>query len=260
MQDFRVVQYQKEDGIARITLNRPEKRNAVNPDMSRELNSALLDAKNDKEVKVIIITGAGTAFCAGIDLALFRTWKPIEYRGFLETFYGEMTDIQRNLGKPTIAALNGPTLAAGCTIAFSCDMIIASGKATIGYPEINVGEMPALHLVLLPRLVGKYKAFELCLIGERISADEALRLGMINKVVPPSDLEAAVTETAKKLASKSPLLVKYCKDSFYRAMDMDFKKGIMDAVDILCLSLSSEDSYEGLTAFVEKRTPVWKGK
>ena len=260
MHQFRVIQYLKDAGIARITLNRPEKRNAVSPDMSKELNAALLQAKEDKEVRAIIITGAGSAFCAGIDLAFFRSWKPVEYRGFLETFYGEMTDIQRNLGKPTIAALNGPTLAAGCTIAFSCDMIIASEKATIGYPEINVGEMPAMHLVLLPRLVGKYKAFELCLIGERINAEEALKLGMINKVVAHDKLEAAVNEIAKKLASKSPLLTKYCKDSFYRAMDMDFKKGIMDAVDLLCLALSSEDSYEGLTAFVEKRAPVWKGK
>ena len=260
MSQFTVVQYRKDQSVARITLNRPDKRNAINFDLSKELNKALLLAKEDKEVRAVIITGAGSAFCAGIDLAFFRGMKPVDFRIFMETFYGEMTDIQRNLGKPTIAALNGPTLAAGCTIAFSCDMIVASEKVAIGYPEINVGLMPAMHLVLLPRLVGKYKAFELCLIGERINAEEALKLGMINKVVAHDKLEAAVNEIAKKLASKSPLLTKYCKDSFYRAMDMDFKKGIMDAIDILCVALSSEDSYEGLSAFVEKMTPVWKGR
>jgi enoyl-CoA hydratase len=260
MSQFTVIQYQKDQNIARITLNRPDKRNAINFDLSRQLNKALLQAKEDEEVRAIIITGAGKAFCAGIDLAFFRGMKPVDFRFFMETFYGEMTDIQRNLGKPTIAALNGPTLAAGCTIAFSCDMIVASEKVAIGYPEINVGLMPAMHLILLPRLVGKYKAFELCLIGERITAKEALALGMINKVVPPDELKAATDEIAKKLASKSPLLAKYCKDSFYRGMDMDFKKGIMDAIDILCIALSSKDSYEGLSAFVEKRPPAWTGK
>ena len=260
MTEFTVIKYSKDRNIAKIILNRPEKRNAVNVDLSTQLNAALLQAKEDAEVRAVIITGAGSAFCAGIDLAFFRGMKPVEFRKFMETFYGEMTDIQRNLGKPTIAALNGPALAAGCTIAFSCDIIIASEKAFIGYPEINVGLMPAMHLVLLPSLVGRYKAFELCLIGERITAEEALKLGMINKVVAPGDLQAAADEMAKKLASKSPLLVKYCKDALYRCMDVEFEKGIMVAVDLLCLALSSEDSYEGLSAFVEKRAPMWKGK
>lgn len=260
MNPFTVIEYRKNENIAEITLNRPEKRNAINFDLSRELNRALLQAKEDPAVKAVIITGAGKAFCAGIDLAFFRGMKPIDFRFFMETFYGEMTDIQRNLGKPTIAALNGPTLAAGCTIAFSCDMIIASEKAMIGYPEINVGLMPAMHLILLPRIVGKLKAFELCHIGEAIPPEEAFRFGMVNKVVPLEKLYAESLQMAAKLASKSPLLMKYCKDSFYRGMDMDFRKGIMDAIDILCVALTSEDSYEGLSAFVEKRNPAWKGK
>jgi len=260
MKPFTVIEYRKNGNIAEITLDRPEKRNAINFDLSKELNRALLQAKEDSAIKAVIITGAGKAFCAGIDLAFFRGMKPVDFRFFMETFYGEMTDIQRNLGKPTIAALNGPTLAAGCTIAFSCDMIIASEKAIIGYPEINVGLMPAMHLVLLPRIIGKLKAFELCHIGEPINAEEALKLGMVNKVVPLEKLDEASHEIAEKLASKSPLLMKYCKDSFYRGMDMDFRKGIMDAIDILCVALSSEDSYEGLSAFVEKRKPTWKGR
>lgn len=260
MPQFTVVDYQSVNNIAKITLNRPEKRNAINPDLCRELNAALLQAKEDKEVRVIVLTGAGRAFCSGIDLAFFRGVKPVEFRGFIENLYAQMTHIQRNLGKPTIASLNGPTLAAGCSIAFSCDMIIASDKAVIGYPEINVGLMPAMHLVLLPQLVGRYKAFELCLSGDPITAEEALKLGMLNKVVPHDRLEAETGEMAAKMASKSPLIAKYCKDAFYHCMDMDFKKGIMDAAAILSIAVSSEDSFEGLSAFVEKRKPVWKGK
>lgn len=260
MPRFTVIEYRKRQHIARITLNRPDKRNAINFDLSKELNAALLQAKEDPEVRAIVITGAGSAFCAGIDLAFFRGVNSLEFRRFMETFYGQMTDIQRSLGKPTIAALNGPTLAAGCSIAFSCDMIIASEQATIGYPEINVGLMPAMHLVLLPRLVGRYKAFELCLTGEPITAGEALKLGMINRAVPAEELVAAAEDMAKKLASKSPLLVKYCKDAFYHGMDMDFKKGIMDAAHLLCIAVNSEDTSEGLSAFVEKRAPVWKAR
>jgi enoyl-CoA hydratase len=260
MNEFTVIKYSKDNNIARIILNRPEKRNAVNADLARELNASLLRAKEDAEVKAIIITGAGSAFSAGVDLAFFRGMKPVDFRTFMETFYEQMTDIQRKLGKPTIAALNGSALAAGCTIAFSCDMIIASEKAFFGYPEINVGLMPSMHLALLPGLVGRYKAFELCLLGERITAEEAFRLGMINKVVPHGDVQAVADEMAKKLASKSPLLVKYCKDELYRCMDVEFEKAIMLAIDLDCVVLSSEDTYEGLSAFVEKRAPVWKGR
>ncbi|MBI4595182.1 MAG: enoyl-CoA hydratase/isomerase family protein [Candidatus Tectomicrobia bacterium] len=259
MPEFTVIDYQKRNNIAKITLARPDKRNAINPDLSQELNMALLQAKEDTEVKAVVVTGAGSAFCSGIDLAFFRGVKPVEFRSFIERLYAQMTDIQRNLGKPTLASLNGPTLAAGCSIAFSCDMIIASDRTIIGYPEINVGLMPAMHLVLLPSLVGRYKAFELCLTGEPITAAEALKLGMINKVVPHSQLEAETEAMAEKLASKSPLIAKYCKDAFYHGMDMDFKKAIMDAASMLAIAVSSEDSYEGLSAFVEKRKPRWKG-
>jgi len=255
-----VIQYITEDRIAQITLNRPEKRNAITYELIRALNQSLREAKEDDAVRAVVITGAGSAFCAGLDLSVVGNMEPVALREFMATFYGEMTDIQRGLGKPTIAALNGHTLAAGCTIAFSCDLIVASEAARIGYPEINVGLMPSLHLVLLPQLVGRYRAFELCLSGEPITAKEAFRWGMINRVVPPDELKTAAREMAQKLASKSPLLVKYCKDTFYQSMDMDFKKAIMAAADILCLARSSQDSDEGLNAFLEKRPPVWKGR
>lgn len=253
------VLYQKIDNIARITLNRPESRNAINWQLTTELNAALRQARADSDVRAIIVTGAGSAFCAGIDLKQLYGKTGIEFRKFMETFYWEMTDIMYNLGKPTIAMVNGPVLAAGCTIAFSCDTLIVSDKAIIGYPEINVGLIAALHLILVPRLVGRHKAFELIFTGEPITATEAERIGLINRMVPHAQLEDKAMELARKFAGKSPLVVKFTRDAFYRGLDMEFRKGIADAADVLCLLMGSEDSKEGMKAFAEKRKAQWKG-
>jgi len=259
MSDKTII-YRREGHIAHITLNRPEVRNAINVELITAYNETLNAARKDKEVHVVVITGAGSAFCSGIDLAFHRGTTVLEYRSFMEKLYWEMTDIQYNMGKPTIAAVNGPAMAAGCTLAFSCDLIIASERARIAYPEINVGLMPAMHLVLLPRLVGKHKAFELAFTGDPIPAKEAERIGLINKAVPHEQFEAVVEEMAKKLASKSPLVSKYCRDVFYRGLDVEFRKAIADAGDVVAILWDSEDRREGMSAFVEKREPRWKGK
>ena len=259
MSDKTII-YRKEGHVARITLNRPEVRNAINLELITEYNESLNAARKDGEVRVVVITGAGSAFCSGIDLAFHRGKSGIEFRSFMEKLYWEMTDIQYSMGKPTIAAVNGPVLAAGCTLAFSCDMVIASEKARIGYPEINVGLIPAMHLVMLPRLVGKHKAFELAFTGDPISAKEAERIGLINRAVPHEEFEAAVGEMAGKLASKSPLVTKYCRDAFYRGLDVEFRKAIADAADVAGILWGSEDRLEGMSAFVEKREPRWKGR
>lgn len=258
--NWEYIIYERREGIARIVLNRPPV-NAINPQMASELNQALLRARRDEEVRAVIIAGAGDrAFSAGIDLRFFKDATGLEMRRFLETFYWEMTDIQYSMGKPTIAALNGPALAAGVTVACSCDMIIASERALIGYPEINVGLIPALHLILLPRVVGRYKAFELAFTGDPIDAREAHRLGLVNQVVAPEELDGAAWAMAQRMAAKPPLAVKYMRDAFYRGLDMEFRKAIADAADVLCILKSSEDSREGLQAFVEKRPPRWKGR
>lgn len=256
----KTIIYQKKGGIARVTLNRPEVRNAINLELITDYNEALSSARKDPAVRVVVITGAGSAFSSGIDLAFHRGKSVIEFRSFMEKLYWEMTDLQYNMGKPTIAAVNGPVLAAGCTLAFSCDMVIASEKARIGYPEINVGLIPAMHLVMLPRLVGKHKAFELAFTGEPIPAKEAERLGLINRAVPHEQFEVVVDEMAKKLAAKSPLVTKYCREAFYRGLDVEFRKAIADAADVLCILYNSEDRLEGMSAFVEKREPKWKGR
>ena len=249
-----------EPGILKVTLNRPEVRNAINHQLITELNAAYEKARKDDSVRAIIVTGAGTAFSAGLDLVAYRGKSPLEFRRFIETFYLEMTEILYKMGKPVIAALNGPTLAAGCSIAFSCDMLIASERAIIGYPEINVGLVPAMHLILLPRLVGKHKAFELTFTGDTISAKTAAEIGLINHAVPHEKLEGEVMKFARNFASKSPLVMKVNRDAFYRGLTMEFRAGIADAGDALAILASSEDSIEGMTAFKEKRKPVWKGK
>ena len=249
-----------EESILKITLNRPNVRNAINDQLINELNDAYERARKDDEIRVVLVTGAGSAFCAGIDLVEYRGKSPLEFRGFIERFYLEMTDILYKMGKPVIAALNGPTLAAGCSIAFSCDMIIASEEAIIGYPEMNVGLVPAMHLILLPRLVGKHKAFELAFTGERISAKEAADIGLINCVVSHEMLDDEVMRFAHNFAEKSPLVMKVNRDTFYRGLTMEFRAGIADAGDALAILASSEDTLEGMTAFKEKRRPVWKGR
>jgi len=139
-------------------------------------------------------------------------------------------------------------------------MIIASDKAYIGYPEINIGLLSAKHIILLPRIVGRLKAFELVITGEPLSVQEAERMGLVNKVVPHDKLEEVVDELASKVAAKSPLAVKLTKEAFYRGLDMEFRKAIADAGDIACVLFNFEDTREGMRSFVEKRTPVWKGR
>lgn len=249
-----------EPGILKITLNRPQVRNAINNQLINELNDAYEKARKDSSVRVVIVTGAGSAFSAGLDLVAYRRKPPLEFRKFIEIFYLEMTEILYKMGKPVIAAINGPALAAGCSIAFSCDMLIASENAVIGYPEMNVGLVPAMHLILLPRLVGKHKAFELAFTGDPVSAQTAADIGLINHVVPHEKLEEEVMEFARNLSEKSPLVMKINRDAFYRGLSMEFRAGIADAGDALAILASSEDSIEGMTAFKEKRKPVWKGR
>jgi enoyl-CoA hydratase len=257
---FETLIFERLGSVARIVLNRPPV-NAINRQLSRDLNQALDYARRDETVHAVILTGSGErAFSAGIDLVELESADGRAMRRFIDDLYHEMVELQYKMGKPTIAALNGPALAAGVTIAVSCDLLIASERARLGYPEINVGLTPAMHLVLLPRLVGKYKAFELCFTGDPIDAYEAHRLGLVNRVVPHERLQEEALALAEKLAAKSPLTVKYMRDAFYRNLDVEFRKAIGDAADVLCILKDSADSHEGMRAFKEKRPPRWTGR
>ncbi|HEY8450360.1 MAG TPA: enoyl-CoA hydratase/isomerase family protein [Bacillota bacterium] len=254
---FQTIRYERRPPAARIILNRPEVRNAITLQMAEELHAALLAAGADERVRVVVLTGADPAFCSGIDLVDHRGKSTLEFRTMLDTLYRRLQHAHATLGKPTIAALNGPARGAGCTMAFMCDMIVAADTASLGLPEVDRGLLPAYHLAYLPRLIGKPKAFELAFTGDPISAAEAERLGIVNRVVPRVELDAAVDALVARLAGKSPLVMRIGKDAFYRVMDVEFEKAIAIAADALAILAASADTQEGLTAFAEKRSPEW---
>ncbi len=256
--EYTAIKYDVLGPQARITLNRPHVRNAINHEMEVEVKDALVKANEDERVRAIVLTGAETAFCSGIDLKLHKGRSTPEARAHFESFYWGFHTTHRSLGKPTIAMLNGPAREAGCTIAFMCDMIIASETATLGLPAVDRGIVPAYHLAYLPRVMGKVKAFEFCFSGELMTAQDAERNGVFNKVVPQAELEAAVEQAVGRFATKSPTVMKVGKELFYRLMDMEFEKAVRTASDIVALMASYPHSVEGFSAYVEKRAPEWK--
>lgn len=260
MSSYKTILYEVRGAEARITLNRPEVRNAINYDMEQEVKHALLRANDDPAARIIVLTGAAPAFCSGIDLKVHRGRSPTETRSHFESFYWGFYTTHRKLDKPTLAVMNGPAREAGCTMAFMCDMVLAVESSSIGFPAIDRAILPAFHMVHLPRVCGRLKAFELCFSGLPISATEAERLGIINRVVPDADLEA---ETAKMVASfvnKSPAVVKLAREAFYRTMDMEFEKGIRTMGDVVAIVAGLKDSVEGISAYIEKRGANWEGK
>ncbi|HUP85337.1 MAG TPA: enoyl-CoA hydratase-related protein [Acidimicrobiales bacterium] len=249
------------DGVARITVNRPERRNALSWSVIADLRSALAEAKADDAVRVVVLTGAGEkAFCAGADLGGMA-----EGAGFLELHEGRggLADLFLELyalGKPTIARVFGYALAGGMGLALACDLVIAADDAQFGTPEIDVGLWPYMITVPLMRSMPPKKALELMLTGRRVGAAEASRIGFVNRVVPVNELDAAVNELAATLASKSPAIVKLGRDSFYEVWDRDAADALSHLHPLLTLTTLTEDAKEGLAAFAEKRAPRWKGR
>ncbi len=251
------VAYAVRDRVAEITLQRAPV-NAINHELIDGLLAAYAEAKADPGVRAVVLTSAfPRAFSAGMDLAMIRTGRGIDLRRFLEKLYFGMHDAQYRLGKPTIAALTGPARAAGVTMAVSCDMIVASDTATIGYPEIDVGLIPAMHFVHLPRQIGRHKAFELLFSGRPISALEAERRGLVNYVVPADEVLPKARELAREFAGKSPAVMQLARDSFMRVNDYEYRRGIESTVETICNIIELDDAKEGLAAFNEKRPPRW---
>ena len=179
-------------------------------------------------------------------------------RGFLERLYLELNDVQYRLGKPSIAAVKGAARAGGMTVAVSCNMVIAGQGATFGYPEINVGIIPALHYVHLPRIAGRHRAFEHLFLGDEFSADVALDLGIINHVVPDDQVMDKAMEIAGKLAAKSPVVMKLGRDAYMRAVDTEYRRDVENMAEAMRNVVATDDSREGLAAFMEKRPPKWQ--
>lgn len=253
------IRYEVRDRIAQITLDRPPV-NAITLQLVDELLAALAGAQADPDVRAVVIASAHKVFCAGLDLDIVRGKKGAEVKPFLERLYFALNDVQYRLGKPSIAVVDGAARAGGMTIALSCDMVIAGDKATFGYPEIDVGLIPALHFVQLPRVVGKHQAFGPLFLGEPFDAATAFRMGLVSEVVPAGTAGERARAIAQKLAGKSPMVMKLGRDAFMRAVDADYRRSVENAAETFALVAGTEDAQEGLTAFVEKRPPRYTGR
>lgn len=254
-----LVHYAVSDAIAEITLDRAPV-NALSMPLIDELLDALGKAKDDSSVRAVVIASAHKVFCAGLDLDIVRGKRGLDAKVFLERLYFALNDVQYRMGKPTIAAVDGAARAGGMTIAVSCDMIIAGDAATFGYPEIDVGLIPALHFVQLPRLVGKHQAFGPLFLGDPFDASTAFRMGLVSEIVPKGSALDRARTIARRFAEKSPAIMKIGRDAFMRAVDADYRRAIEHAADSFALVASTQDCQEGLDAFVEKRPPKYTGR
>ena len=254
--------YDQENGIAKIIINRPEVRNALNRSVRLEIRSVIEDIEKDKSVKVAVITGAGDkAFCAGADLGEFKEATPIEIEEYASSLGQQLYNDIESLRVPVIAMINGYCFGGGCELAMACDIRIASENARFGQPEINVGLIPGGGgTQRLPRLVGWGKAKELMYTGRAIDAAEAERIGLVDKVVPRDKLEETVMELAKNIASKSPIIISLIKKAVNRGMYTDLAAGLDYEKSNFSLCFATEDHKEGITAFLEKREAEFKGK
>jgi enoyl-CoA hydratase/carnithine racemase len=257
----RTVRYDVADHVATVTIDRPERRNALSWTTISELREALASGRADRDVRVVVLTGAGEkAFSAGADLSGMRADASHvdlhEGRGELARFFADMW----SLGKPTIARVRGYCLAGGFGVALSCDIVIAADDAVFGTPEVDVGIWPMMITVPLLRSMPPKKALELMMTGRRVHAEEAARIGFVNQVVPVDELDAAVAEMAATLASKSPAAIKFGRDAFYDVIDLDAARALRLLQAGLTVVSASEDAREGITAFQEKRKPEWTGR
>ena len=256
----KLVEYRVIENVAEIVMNRAPV-NAINHQLAREVIDAYKRAKDDPAARAVILTSAlPTVFSAGLDLKLALAFDGQALRSFIEVFYYEMHEALYRLGKPVIAAVNGHARAAGVTWAVSCDMIIAAEEAEMGYPEIDVGLLPAMHLVHLPRQAGRHRAAHLLFTGDIVSAAEMYRLGVVNEVVPRAEVLPRARVLARRLAKKSPVAMKLLRDAFMRANDLDYRRSMESVVETMCGLKDADDSREALNAFLEKRAPVYKGR
>jgi enoyl-CoA hydratase len=251
----------RDDGVATIALDQPDTRNALSNELLGELITVLESVRDDERVRCVVLTSTHeTVFSSGGSLDQFAGDVAPVHKHFGTERFPRLFRTIMQLGKPTVCAANGHVLAGALGVALACDLIIAKDSASFGTPEINVGVFPFMIMALIYRNVPRKKTNELLLLGERISAEDALAAGIVNRVVPAEEFEAAVDEWATKLAGKSPVMVKLGKDAMYRQLDMPFE----DALDFLRAQLSiaftTEDIQEGVTAFFEKREPRWTGR
>jgi enoyl-CoA hydratase len=259
--NFENLIYEKRDGIAYITFNRPKVLNALNRKTIEELRDALLDAREDSAVRVVILTGAGEkSFVAGADISELATRTPVDGKEF-SLFGQSVFRLLETMGKPSICAINGFALGGGCEMALACSIRIASKTAKLGQPEVKLGIIPGYGgSQRLARLCGKGAAHELCLTGEMITAEGAQRIGLVNRIYEPAELLPAAEAIAKKIIANAPVAVKYTMEAIERGIEMPQEEGLFLEASLFGLSCATEDMREGTKAFLEKRKAEFKGK
>jgi 2-(1,2-epoxy-1,2-dihydrophenyl)acetyl-CoA isomerase len=258
---YQAIRYEVKDGIATITFHRPERFNAFTEQMHRELLDAFVTAGKEQEVRCIVLTGAGKAFNAGQDLTEAKQREEIDFTDILRKRYNPLVIQIRRTEKPVIAAVNGAAAGAGMSIALACDIRLASEQATFVNAFVNIGLVPdAGGCYFLPRIVGIGKALELAMTGSRISAEEAMRIGLVNQVFPAETFREEVTAYARKLAHLPPKAVGLIKQAMYKSLHMSLEETLEYEAYIQQIAGHTEDHKEGVRAFLEKRPPVFKGE
>jgi enoyl-CoA hydratase/carnithine racemase len=255
----KVVVSKGENYVAEITLNRPEQLNTLDSPMAEELYAALMDLDADPQVRVVLLKGAGKAFCAGIDVNELAGQSALEYREWIERMERPLVAVSR-MKKPVIAQVHGVAAANGMGLVAAADLVIAAENARMGLTAINVGLNCVGPVIPVARCVGRKKALELLLYGNLISAGEALALGLVNKLVPKDELDAQARQWAMELAQKSPVAVQIAKSAFYNSEDMDYAQQFAYMNEAFARLCTTHDAKEGVRAFFEKRQPNWKEK
>ncbi len=255
----RVLLRRDADGVAWLTLNRPTARNALSMALMEALAAELDVIEQDRTVKVVVVAGAGPAFCAGHDLRELRA-RPerAAYQATFELCSRVMTKIVR-LPKPVIARVHGVATAAGCQLVASCDLAVATETARFATPGVNIGLFCSTPMVALSRAVGRKAAMEMLLTGELIDASRAQALGLANRVVPEAELDAAVTALASQIVAKSPLTLAIGKEAFYRQLEMDLEGAYAYASEVMTRNMLANDAARGIEAFLGKYQPEWTG-
>ncbi|WP_089721128.1 enoyl-CoA hydratase/isomerase family protein [Candidatus Entotheonella palauensis] len=254
------VRYEVQDHVATLTMDRPPV-NALDFKLMDDILAALRRAGDDPEVRAVVVNSAAeSAFCAGLDLKAVQAWPPSEVKRFLEKIYIELYDVQNGLGKPSVAAVRGAARGGGISIAISCDMIVAGETSSFSYSEIHVGLIPAIHLIHLPRLVGRYRAFDLLFNGPAFGAKEAMDIGIVSRVVIDADVDATAWSVARQLAGRSPSAMRIGREMFKLVNDHGFRNQLPHVINAFAKLSETEDAQEGFRAFVEKRPPQWPGR
>jgi enoyl-CoA hydratase/carnithine racemase len=248
------------DGVATLTLNRPAARNALSVAMMSALQEALDGVARDKLVKVVVIAGAGPGFCAGHDL---RELRANPGRQFYEQVFAQCSRMMLTivkLPKPVIARVHGIATAAGCQLVATCDLAVASDAARFATSGVNLGLFCSTPMVALTRAIGRKPAMEMLVTGEFVAADEALRLGLVNRVVPAAELDDAVQALAHRITAQSPLTLAIGKEAFYRQAELGLEEAYAYASEVMTTNMLARDAEEGIDAFLEKRRPEWQGQ